>query len=204
MRLHSLRRGGQFVLVKHGLDRDTIRSLMGHETDSRANLAYISKVSTINVQALTKELPTTDITKFSSISLRRVEGAPTGPGIKAVERLETDSIYTQLVKSFETVRSVWYDCKKYTTPQSAAKESHLVQWQAYETARKAKVRYAHRFLEMRYREEYEEALKSMSMAKAQPLQEMEKTPGPAELTAVNNAHVLAEDQDHEELTRSCC
>lgn len=86
---------------------------------------------------------------------------------------------------------MWYDCKKYTTPQSAVKESHIVQWQPYGTARKAKVRYAHRFLEMRYCEEYEEALKSMSMAKAQPLQEMEKTPGPAKLTAVNNAHVLA-------------
>ncbi|KAI4125430.1 MAG: hypothetical protein LQ347_005383 [Umbilicaria vellea] len=201
MKSHSLRRGGQFVLVKHGLDRDTVHSLMDDENDSRANLAHISKVSTSNVQALTKDLPTSDTTKLSNISLGRVEGAPTGPSIKAVGRLETDDIYAQLVKSLETVRSVWYDCKKYTTSQSAAKEPHLVQWQAYETARKAKARYAQCFLEVSYSEEYKEPLNSMSMAKAQPLQEIKKTPRPVELTAVGNAHVLVSDQDLEELDR---
>lgn len=76
MKLHSLRRGGQFVLVEHGLDRDTVRILIGHETDSRADLAYISIVSTINVQALTKELPTTDITNCPASVSAELRGRP--------------------------------------------------------------------------------------------------------------------------------
>lgn len=76
MKLYSLRRGGQFVLVEHGVDRDTVRSLIGHETDSRADLAYISIVSTINVQALTKELPTTDVTNCPASVSVELRGRP--------------------------------------------------------------------------------------------------------------------------------
>ena len=66
---HLMRRGSVFTLLQFCKDRERAQKLLGMKEGSRAINTYISKMSTLDVQAVSRGLSPTDVSHLSSLSL---------------------------------------------------------------------------------------------------------------------------------------
>ncbi|KAJ9645086.1 hypothetical protein H2201_001119 [Coniosporium apollinis] len=192
-KLHAMRRGATFLLDTH-VSPETARALMGHQRDSNAFREYMSKTSTTDYQAITKRLPTTDITQMSSISLGQVEGAPHGPSPAAFAALESDLEYKLHTEALESARAVWRSCMEEYGSGKQALAACPEARSAYQKVTNARRYYAPAFLEQRYREEYEKYCITASTLLPEPLPESTASNSPQEVDSRASTPPTAEPE----------
>lgn len=169
--LHLLRRGNAFLLLKHCTDRDEARQMMGQREGSTVFSKYLSRTSTTDLQGISRDVPTEDISRFSGLTLGRVDDAPITLPQSDLAALEQEPAYVErktVVSDLEI--SIQAEFGSLRNLRHAAKESEEAAALLRDRGRaiSAVSTTFRRLAEVKFRQYREAEIKELTAAKPSP------------------------------------